>query len=92
MIAILAAAGLSGCGTISGTSASASPDAILAGDVRDRLASDPDTGKYVISVSVTDGVVTLDGHVPSDSVRLRAKGIASGTHGVKGIIDNLGSN
>ena len=92
ILATIATMGLSGCGTITGTSGSISPDTLIAEDVRDRLSSDPDAGRCHIGVSVADGVVTLDGDVPNDNVRLRAKGIARGTEGVKGIVDNLQSH
>ena len=82
-------AGLSGCGTISGTAKSASPDSQLADDVRSRLSDDPMTRGCIIIVSVVDGVVTLDGNMPSDDMRLRAKGVARGTEGVKGVVDNF---
>lgn len=90
VLALLFVASLvSGCGTISGTTESGSGDRMIAADVRDRLAGDPVTGSCVIGVSVTDGVVTLRGTVPDESVHLRAKGVVRGTDGVKGIVDNL---
>jgi osmotically-inducible protein OsmY len=89
MMMALVAVFVSGCGTVSGTSDSAPADRLIANDVRDRLAADPDTGPCNIGVSVTDGVVTLRGSVPNEVIRLRAKGIARGTDGVKGIVDSL---
>ena len=83
-LAGLALVALTGCGTLSG-----SPAGDLADDVRGRRANDPLTGRCLISVSITDGVVTLDGRVPDESVRMRAKGIARGAEGVKGVVDNL---
>ncbi len=83
---------LSGCGTMSETAGAASPDRVLANDVRERVSSDPDAGRCNIGITVTDGVVTLDGNVPNDNVRLRVKDIARGTEGVKGVVDNLQSH
>ena len=92
VVSLLFTAGLSGCGTISGTGGEMSADAQIASDVRERLANDPTTGRCNIGVSVSDGVVTLDGSVPDGNARLRAKDVARGTEGAKGVVDNLRSN
>lgn len=84
-------AGLSGCGTISGTAENLSPDAQIASDVRARLTSDPQVGRCNIGVSVSGGVVTLNGSVPDATLRLRAKAAARDAEGVKGVVDNLNS-
>lgn len=85
--AVLAAAALAGCGTLSGETGGA--DEQLASDVRERLHADPVTGRENIGVSATEGVVTLGGNLPNENVRYRAKDIARGTEGVKGVVDNF---
>lgn len=87
--AVIAAAGLAGCGTLSGTTDADSPDAQLAADVAERLQNDPVTGRLNIGVTAMEGVVTLGGNIPDDNARIRAKGIARGTDGVKGVIDEF---
>jgi osmotically-inducible protein OsmY len=89
MFAVLAAGFLSGCSSLPGSGASLSPDAQLVADVRDRLSSDPVTGRYNISVTASGGVVTLAGNVADNSVRVRAKDVVRSAEGVKGVVDNL---
>ena len=43
----------------------------------------------VVLVAVQDGVVTLEGAVPNEPVRLRALGVARGADGVKDVVDKL---
>ncbi len=57
-------------------------------EIRERLASDPITQRYVIGVSAFRGYVTLSGAVPSD-IRPRALGIARGTKGVRSVEDQM---
>lgn len=83
-LALLALMAMAGCGTLA---ESAGSD--VAADVRGRLSDDPLTSRSIIAVSVMDGVVTLDGRVPDESVRMRAKSIARGAEGVRGVVDNL---
>ncbi len=90
-ILLMAVTGVSGCGTISGTAENLSPDAQIANDVRARLGSDPQMGRYNIGVSVSEGVVTLNGNLPDATLRLRAKAAARDADGVKGVVDNLNS-
>ena len=58
----------------------------------DRLETDTATARQNIGVSVTEGVVTLNGRIANPNVRLRAKALARGTEGVKGVVDNLGND
>lgn len=87
--AAIAVAGLAGCGTLSGTTEADSPDAQLASDVAERLQNDPITGRLNIGVTALEGVVTLGGNIPDDNARVRAKDIARGTDGVRGVVDEF---
>jgi osmotically-inducible protein OsmY len=87
--ALVTVAGLAGCGTLSGGAMANSPDELLAAEVTNRLENDPLTGRTYIGVSVTDGVVTLAGNISDENVRIRARGIARSTDGVKGIVDDF---
>ncbi|GEM_PF-1686689 len=68
--------------------AAESGDSELAAAVRERLASDPETRKYVVGVSVFRGNVTLSGAAPLE-IRARAIGIARNTPGVRAIEDRM---
>lgn len=71
------------------SSAVTGSDADIAGVVRERLQSDPETARTVIGVSVKSGVVTLSGTVPALTVRGRAVALAEGVAGVRGVQDQM---
>lgn len=81
---LLVLLGMVGCATLP-----SAPGDELLDDVRARLANDPITSRSIISVTLMDGVVSLSGRVPDDTVRHRAKNIARSAEGVKGVVDNL---
>lgn len=58
-------------------------------DVLDELDWDPRVDAAHIGVTVTDGVVTLAGRVPSYEERLRAEKAAKRVAGVKGVANEL---
>lgn len=72
-----------------GSAGEASSDGDIEADVQDRLRQDATTGRYPLSVSSEEGVVTLTGFVPSEAARMRAVSLTRGAAGVKGVIDNL---
>ena len=47
------------------------------------------TGRYPLSVTCEEGVVTLTGNVRGEPAKMRAVSVARGAAGVKGVIDNL---
>lgn len=90
LLATLATLSMTGCATTGDDGPQS--DRAIASDVRERLEADAVTARLNIGISVTDGVVTLSGRVIDPGVRLRAKAAARGTEGVKGVVDNLGSD
>jgi hyperosmotically inducible protein len=64
-----------------------SDDAVVAGTVKSRFASDPEL--KVVDVTVQQGVAQLQGTVASVSVRNRAVDIARQTEGVTQVVDRL---
>lgn len=59
----------------------------VAADARARLAADAMTDRAALSVTVSDGVATLSGPVPSEAVRQRALLVVRGTPGVFAVED-----
>lgn len=90
LTAALAALLLAGCASLDNDGPQS--DRAIAGDVRERLEADAVTARQNIGISVVDGVVTLNGRIADPGVRLRAKAAARGAEGVKGVVDNLGSD
>lgn len=64
-------------------------DSDIVADIQDRLRQDSMTGRYPLSVTCEEGVVTLAGNVRGEPAKMRAVSIARGVAGVKGVIDNL---
>lgn len=58
-------------------------------DVNERLTQDPFIDPTDITVSVKDGVVTLQGHVASRADKRRAEDCALDVHGVSDCLNNL---
>ena len=83
---------LSGCGTPSSAPLIpvASPDDALGSQVYDRLANDEVVQGHNISVSVRDGVVSLNGLPQDPGRRARAISLARGTPGVKDVTVTAG--
>jgi osmotically-inducible protein OsmY len=69
--------------------AGAIPDGDLTGKVREQLRADDTLKQYVISVTTSDGVVTLVGTVQSGGARRLAEEIAKKTPGVKQVDNSL---
>jgi hyperosmotically inducible periplasmic protein len=90
-LAILAAVmTLAGCATIPDDSALApTTDAQLANAVLQRLTQDAVTGMSTFNVEAENGVVTLYGSLPNDSIRARAIAIARSTPGVKDVVNKI---
>ncbi len=57
--------------------------------VQERLLEDSDLERVAIRATVARGVVTLDGQVPSATLRDRALGIAQTTPGVSRVSDSI---
>jgi osmotically-inducible protein OsmY len=64
-------------------------DAELANDVVQRLAQDAVTGMSTFNVEAENGVVTLYGSLPDNTIRARAIAIARGTPGVKDVVNKI---
>jgi osmotically-inducible protein OsmY len=69
--------------------AGAIPDGDLTGKVREQLRADDTLKQYIISVTTSDGVVTLVGTVQSGGARRLAEEIAKKTPGVKQVENDL---
>jgi osmotically-inducible protein OsmY len=82
-------------GTAVATSGSAVPQPLDDGDaglvslVTSRLASDPLVGKNAIEVTAKNGVVLLQGGMPSATAKQRALSLARSTDGVTQVVDRL---
>ena len=73
-----------GCSTVPPTA-----DQQAASDVQQRLSEDVMVRKQFISVTVTNGVATLQGSIPSETMRKRVVGIVEGTPGIQKVNDCL---
>jgi len=62
----------------------------IASEVKNRLEDDDVTGRYTFGVTVEDGVVTLQGSVPTkDSLRARIISTAASAPGVVSVEEKL---
>ena len=64
-------------------------DSMIADKIEDELLFDPGVRSHRVDVSTTEGIVTLEGRVPSLLDKVRAKELASTVRGVRGIVDRL---
>lgn len=64
-------------------------DANVTSRVGRRMVADPDVRRYRIDVDTIQGVVTLRGKVPSETMKASAERIASETDGVKQVVNEL---
>jgi hypothetical protein len=64
-------------------------DARVAFAVRSALVNDSAVGLAVIDITVVDGVVTLEGRMPSEAERLRALEVTRAVQGVRRIEDRI---
>ena len=64
-------------------------DAALTARVKTRLAAHPDLNPFQIDVDTVDGVVTLNGKVPTQADHDAALEVARNTEGVVKVVDNL---
>jgi len=81
---------LAGCSTMPDDSAlEPTTDAQLANAVLQRLTQDAVTGMSTFSVEAENGVVTLYGSLPDNTIRARAIAIARNTSGVKDVINKI---
>ena len=67
-------------------------DTELQRDVMDELSWEPSIQSQDIGVSVSDGVVTLTGHVPTYSEKFAAEEAVKRVHGVRGLAEELQVN
>lgn len=64
-------------------------DSMIADKIEDELLLDPGVRSHRVDVSTSEGIVTLEGRVPSLLDKVRAKELASTIRGVRGIVDRL---
>jgi osmotically-inducible protein OsmY len=88
LLALMLATALAGCMTPEEQTQPPS-DRQITRDITNRLLEDPVTARQSFGVNVVDGVVTLDGAVPDENVRLRAIAVARGARGVTDVVDKL---
>lgn len=67
----------------------AADDTAITAKVKAAILAEPGLKSLQINVDTKDATVTLSGNVDSDTMRDRAKQIASTTEGVKNVVDNL---
>jgi len=72
-----------------GQAADAVDDAKVTAQVKAALSAEPSLKAAPISVETKDGVVTLAGNVNSQTLSERAVQLASGTTGVREVVDKL---
>jgi osmotically-inducible protein OsmY len=89
LIAFMASALLAGCMTPPEEGSASDMDRQIAREVMNRLAQDPVTAGRSFGVSVANGVVTLEGAVPGENLRLRAVAVARSTPDVRDVVDKL---
>jgi hyperosmotically inducible protein len=77
---------LSGCKTVEPARLRAD-DATITTKIKAKLATDADLGPYDITVTTTEGVVTLKGRVKKEDAREKAERHARETDGVQRVID-----
>jgi hyperosmotically inducible periplasmic protein len=81
---------LAGCTTMQDSSSvEPTTDAQLANAVLQRLTQDAVTGMSTFNVEAENGVVTLYGALPDNTIRARAIAIARSTPGVKDVINKI---
>lgn len=81
---------LAGCATMPDEpSVAPTTDAELANLVIQRLSQDAITQMSTFNVEARDGVVTLYGSLPDNTIRARAIAIARSTPGVKDVINKI---
>lgn len=88
-IAAAIAFGLTACLAGCKSNPPATDDATLNSQVQSRLSSDQNLTGQTIQASVSNGVVTLNGSVSSDSARSIASGDVAQVAGVKTVVNNL---
>lgn len=64
-------------------------DSMIADKIEDELLLDPGVRGHRVDVSTAEGIVTLEGRVPSLLDKVRAKELASTVRGVRGIVDRM---
>ncbi len=64
-------------------------DAAVTAALKSKLLGDGKTPGLQIDVDTNDGVVTLNGDVPTAAAHLEALRLARGTKGVKGVVDKI---
>jgi osmotically-inducible protein OsmY len=90
LVAFAAVMALAGCATMTDDSAiEPTTDAQLANAVLQRLTQDAVTGMSTFNVEAENGVVTLYGALPDNTLRARAIAIARNTPGVKDVINKI---
>jgi hyperosmotically inducible periplasmic protein len=71
------------------TVADAAADARITAEIKRRLAADPELSAFTVSVSTTDGRVTLSGSVSSPELVGKAILLAMETEGVREVVSTL---
>jgi len=64
-------------------------DVALAARITGALVAQTGINALAVHVGVRDGVVTLDGHVPSDAIKTTMLAVAKGTAGVRNVDDRI---
>ena len=89
LLALAAAAILSGCAALEGQDLAAEPtsDEGIAALANSRLNDDAMVGRCTLSASVESGLATLYGTVPDEATRQRAIRILENTPGIFDVVD-----
>ena len=76
-------------GTKPATAPSARSNVEIELDITSKFVDDPDLRSYPIDVKVSEGVATLSGELPKESLKAQAERLARRVKGVESVINNL---
>lgn len=77
------------CGSMNRVTPEAADEEVMEADVRGKIAAVDPSRTFAVEVKVDSGVVTLNGHVDSESDRQKIGEAAASVNGVKRVINNL---
>jgi hyperosmotically inducible protein len=75
--------------SLAGCERRSASDATITSAVKNKLATDPTTSAAKIDVDTSNGVVTLNGKVPTTAEKSEAERLARNTQGVTQVVNNI---
>ncbi len=64
-------------------------DAVITSTIEAKLAADPEVSAFDVDVDTADGMVRLSGIVDDERARSEAVSLATGTKGVRGVVNDI---